>query len=362
MTETSAPVAAATANTSHISGKQAPAASTKESANVALDFSALLTELMGTGQEETAAAPATETTEVQVPPFCPGETEPGEVEEPTEPQEHSETKEETKAKQNPEELPLIIVPVDPQPQIQILVKESTEQPQEKQLAVPGLQPEAVSPENPEAGKAAKPEIEQVWADVRKFEFNVEHEAPQHPAPQLSAQAAPAEAAEKPLLITTDPLMNLRQDTLPPRIVLVQNAGLETRLPERSKSGLALPAGETTSASAAHFSDVIRAFDQVEQAAPAHSVQIPDLPQLKVVRAVSMEVGDADSQVVIRIQERSGDVSLQLNAGSEPLRHELQSSVSSLLNALRQEAVKVSNVEVFRKAAPIDKVRRMKEAH
>ena len=52
--------------------------------------------------------------------------------------------------------------------------------------------------------------------------------------------------------------------------------------------------------------------------------------------------------------------MQLNAANEPMRHELESSVSALLNALKDQEVKVSNVEVFRKS-PIDKVRRMKEA-
>jgi hypothetical protein len=94
---------------------------------------------------------------------------------------------------------------------------------------------------------------------------------------------------------------------------------------------------------------------------AQPVETPQMPHLKVLRAVSMEVGEGDSQVVIRIQENSGDLSLQLNAGNEPLRRELQSSVSSLLNALRHEQVKVTNVEVTRKA-PADRVRRMKGAH
>src|SRR5439155_7177535 len=197
----------------------------------------------------------------------------------------------------------------------------------------------------QAKAATKPEMEKAWDDVRKFEFKVEHEAPQRPAQSLQAPAAVAESAQKQLMITTDPMINLRQDKLPPRIVLVQNGGIETRLPDRGKSEAAIPANQNTAAAGSHFSDVIRTFDQVEQARPAQSVQMPDLPQLKTVRTVAMEVGDADSQVVIRIQERSGDVSLQLNAANEPMRRELESSVSSLLNALKQQEVKVSNVEV-----------------
>ena len=75
----------------------------------------------------------------------------------------------------------------------------------------------------------------------------------------------------------------------------------------------------------------------------------------------MEVGDPGSEVTIHIQERGGDVTLQLNTASEPLRQDLQSSVASLVHALKMDQVQVSNVDVSRKS-PIDKVRRMKEAH
>src|SRR5262249_25543260 len=155
---------------------------------------------------------------------------------------------------------------------------------------------------------------------------------QRPAQPLQTAAASPEADQKQVMITTDPMINLRQDKLPPRILVVQNGGIETRLPERSKSDADSPANQNTTAAESHFRDVIRTADHVEQARPAQPVEIPDLPQLKVVRAVAMEVGDAESQVVIRIQERSGDVSLQLNAANEPMRHELESSVSALLNA------------------------------
>ena len=110
-----------------------------------------------------------------------------------------------------------------------------------------------------------------------------------------------------------------------------------------------------------FLDTTGETAHIEQARTAHQVEIPNVPRLQVVRTVAMEVGDADSQVTIRIQERGGDLTLQLNAGSEPLHQDLQSSLGSLVHALRQEQVQVSNVEVSRKS-PIDKVRRMKEAH
>ena len=75
----------------------------------------------------------------------------------------------------------------------------------------------------------------------------------------------------------------------------------------------------------------------------------------------MEVGDADSQVTVRIQERAGDISLQISAANEPLHQDLQSSVGSLVQTLKQEQVQVSNVDVSKKS-PIEKVRRMKETN
>jgi hypothetical protein len=90
------------------------------------------------------------------------------------------------------------------------------------------------------------------------------------------------------------------------------------------------------------------------------VEVPVMPHAQVVRTVSMEVGDPGSEVTIRLQERGGDVTMQLNTGNEPLRQDLESSMGSLVNSLKQAQVQVSNVEVSQKS-PIDKVRRMKEA-
>src|SRR5438093_4522844 len=137
---------------------------------------------------------------------------------------------------------------------------------------------------------------------------------------------------------------------------------EMKLTARGKSETALePADKPATAAPLHFADVTHSLEQVEQVRPAHYVEIPQLPHVPVVRTVAMEVGNADSQVMIRVQERGGDVSLQINAANEPLHQDLQSSVGSLIQALKHEQVQVSNIEVSRKT-PIDKVRRMKEAN
>jgi hypothetical protein len=390
LTEINAPLATKTDPLSLISGLQAPVESTNESATPLQDFSCLLTELIGS-LEQSAPAPATNTAQ-PVPvaegtfgPETPGLVPPaifveqGEAEESSETNKGNETKAAKQSKQpseqketataaTPELTKLVMVPVEVEPAFHPQAKETVEQNHdgasrqqasiEPHMVVAALQIAACAPE---VAKVIKnPELEKAWADVRKFEFKVEQEAPQRPAQPLQAPAAMPEASQKQLMITTDPMINLRQDKLPPRIVLVQNSEIETRLPERNKSDAPAPVSPDAPAPGTHFGDVIRTVDQPEQARPAQPVEIPELPQPKVVRSVAMEVGDSDSQVVIRIQERGGDVSLQLNAANEPMRHNLESSVTSLLDALKQQEVKVSNVEVFRKQ-PIDRVRRMKEA-
>lgn len=55
------------------------------------------------------------------------------------------------------------------------------------------------------------------------------------------------------------------------------------------------------------------------------------------------------------------MNLHFGAGSDTLHHGLESSVDSLVNALRQEKIQVCNVDVSRKS-PIEKVRRTKESH
>jgi hypothetical protein len=137
---------------------------------------------------------------------------------------------------------------------------------------------------------------------------------------------------------------------------------DAKLPDKAKAEIAKESADAPSTvSTGHFSVFTKGTDQVEQARPAQPVEIPQTPHLPVVRTVAMEVGDADSQVTVRIQERAGDISLQINAANDPLHQELQSSVGTLVQTLKQEHVQLSTVDVSRKS-PIEKVRRMKETN
>jgi hypothetical protein len=209
--------------------------------------------------------------------------------------------------------------------------------------------------------ATTAEIQRAWADVKKFEFTVQNEATRAEGTPVRPQLAPADIQNQ-AIITSDPISNIQLQQLPPRITAIEKLALDTKSPDRPKSEAARESlNMTAPASGIHFGGVAGPIEQVEQARPAHQVNIPEVPHVPVVRTVAMQIGEADSQVTVHIQERAGDISLQINAANEPLHQGLQSSVGSLVQALKQEQVQVSNVEVSRKS-PIDKVRRMKEAN
>jgi hypothetical protein len=168
--------------------------------------------------------------------------------------------------------------------------------------------------------------------------------------------------QKEAIVTTDPIANIQLQQLPPRITAIEKLAPEAKLGDQAKPGTEKDYINTsTTTPTLHFADVTKGVEQVEQIRPAQPVEIPQPPHVPVVRTVAMEVGEADSQVTVRIQERSGAITLQINAANEPLHQDLQSSVGSLVHSLKQEQVQVSNVDVSRKS-PIEKVRRMKEAH
>src|SRR5207248_2224857 len=133
-----------------------------------------------------------------------------------------------------------------------------------------------------------------------------------------------------------PIANLQLQQLPPRITAIEKLMPEAKSADRTKPSTDRELVDTSTTSPIlHFGDVTKQIEQVEQIRAAHAVEIPQTPHLQVVRSVAMEVGDADSQVTVRIQERGGDISLQINAPNETMHQDLQSSVASLVHALKQ---------------------------
>jgi hypothetical protein len=166
---------------------------------------------------------------------------------------------------------------------------------------------------------------------------------------------------KQVAVTTDPLASIRQLQLPPRVTAIQKVAMEGKPSNRKNEGAGDSGDQSTPVPSLQSTNPEKTTDAVEQPRPSQHVQIPDVPKLQVVRAVSMEVGDADSQVTIRIEDRDGGMRLQIGAGSDAMHRTLESSVDSLVQSLKQEKIELSNVQISRKS-PIEKVRRMKEAH
>jgi hypothetical protein len=163
------------------------------------------------------------------------------------------------------------------------------------------------------------------------------------------------------IVTTDPVRNLTQQQLPPRIVPVPKVTPEAKAADRSKLSATPEKDVIAPFSATQFTDLVRPVDQVDQAPAAHTIEIPNIPPLPVVRSIAMQVGEAGSEVTVRIQQRDGNLTLQLNSDNDRLHQNLQSSVGSLAQALKLENVPVSAIEVSRKSLT-DRVRRMKETH
>jgi hypothetical protein len=209
---------------------------------------------------------------------------------------------------------------------------------------------------------ANPELARAFADVKSFELTVQPEASPASAvsigqPASSLQDQPSKTA----IVTTDPVKNLTQQQLPPRIVPVLKVMPEAKAAGRSKPGATSEKDVIAALPATQITDLVRPVERADQVPAAHTIEIPNIPHLPVVRIVAMQVGEADSEVTIRIQQRDGNLTLQLNTENDRLHQNLQSSVGSLAQALNLENVPVSGIEVSRKSLT-DRVRRMKETH
>jgi hypothetical protein len=207
--------------------------------------------------------------------------------------------------------------------------------------------------------ATHPDAQAVLADVKRLEINIDHEVPKLP-PQ-DVQVKPEQSSQP--LITTDAITNVQQPQLPLRVMAIQKVLAETKPAERKNTSPADddPPQVVSNNSTPQLLDAPRILEKIEQPQPAQLIEVPDIPKLQVVRTVTMEVGDSQSQVIVRIEDRGSGMNLHFGTGGEMVHRTIESSVDSLVSALKQEKIDVSNVEVSRKS-PIDKVRRMKEAH
>jgi hypothetical protein len=196
----------------------------------------------------------------------------------------------------------------------------------------------------------QPELDRAFADVKKFELTMLSEVPTTSGSRVGQQAMVAQDTPlKMAMVTTDPVRNVAQQQLPPRIMPVLKVVPEANPADRSKPSATPGRDAVAGAPAGQFTDVVRPIERVDQAPAAHTIEIPNLSNLPVVRIVAMQVGEADSEVTIRIQQRGTDLTLQLNAANCRLHPNLQSAVGSLANALKLENVPVSGIEVSRRS-------------
>jgi hypothetical protein len=89
--------------------------------------------------------------------------------------------------------------------------------------------------------------------------------------------------------------------------------------------------------------------EMSEVAPAEktpSAEQPWTPLPQIARRVAIEIGDDERghNVRITLHERSGDISIKFDTGTEALRSELQSSAGTLIETLRRENVSILNLD------------------
>jgi hypothetical protein len=176
---------------------------------------------------------------------------------------------------------------------------------------PDSQPEATPAQaSPEANVSAIDELEVVKQDgpskpvlnlkdfeVRRFEFKTELEV--------------ATVQPKLIRVMAPPQLRLAKDSPTPSSDLVTTSSVLDR-----------PAD----------APLIAAPEAVERV----RVVIEPPPPPPVARQVSMDIGDAESEVRVIIRERNGELSVQVGAATERLRENLESGAPLLMQELRKD--------------------------
>jgi hypothetical protein len=235
---------------------------------------------------------------------------------------------------------------------------------------------------------ASPSPDSILEDVKKFEITIQREAikpaviqapPQKPGPlggenvhkivKVSGameQAAQGQRQGKvPSHVPSAPLTLwplTRQPQPVPGVIATERVSIAGKQQDR-KDELEMIGPNDSPEPVLMFQplDPRRTLGTIEQPHPPPYSEIPQVPKLQIVRTVSMEVGEADSQIIVRIEDRGGGMNVHLGAENDITHRALASSIDTLVHALKREKIELSNLEVTRKS-PIEKVRRTKEAN
>lgn len=159
------------------------------------------------------------------------------------------------------------------------------------------------------GDSSKPVLNLKDFDVRRFEFKTELEI----------------ATVQPKLIRVVPLPGMLQGQW--------KASLTEPKPVKGSSDII----ETAATASAVFGGKFEApLITAPEAVARVQVAIEPPPPPPVVRQISMDIGDPDSQVRVIIRERNGDLALQFGAATERLRENLQNAAPLLMHELRRD--------------------------
>jgi hypothetical protein len=161
----------------------------------------------------------------------------------------------------------------------------------------------------------QPEIDLEKFEVRKLQFTVEPAAEPQPAPQLLKVLGAADSSL---------------------------TGKGDAKPSKQKAAEEFPTvlGDATQSSETHHEQPIA---KAEAPQPVRApVEQPAPPP--VARQVSMDVGDADSQVHVVIRERNGDLEVRFDTANERLRRDLEGASPMLVHDLERGAMRVADLD------------------
>ena len=170
---------------------------------------------------------------------------------------------------------------------------------------------------PEGPVDPKPPLTLKDFDLRKFEFKTEFESAVNPASKLT-----------PVLAVTEKAGRSEKESLP---------GAKTS--EKHETS-------TETFTAPILDHKFEPLAPLAEAAPVERIRptIEPPPPPPVARQVSMEIGEADSQVNVTIRERNGELAVHFDAASERLRENLQNAAPFLMHQLHRESTQTVRLD------------------
>jgi hypothetical protein len=149
-------------------------------------------------------------------------------------------------------------------------------------------------------------------------------------------------------------MEILEEAVPPQVLDVQprlvfqkaiadNRDAGQDHPKGGENPVASPPSDVIS-TAAGPDRFAAELTQARKSEPAAPVELPWIPLRQIAHRVSIDVGEGERDVRVTLHERDGNVSIKFDVETETLRADLQSSVGTLIEALRREQVSLANLD------------------